>query len=225
MFRLSVVLLLLAGTASAQESDEGMVEARLVGDPSPVAAEQLRPQLVRRDHTTATVLGATSAIIGGVGLVASWSLYGARQAYRLKPRSSISESTMDTWTNIGAYSFWIGASSSAFIVTAEYILLPESNDVPTLAWFAGGGGLVLAAVGVGFAVGGSHCAPQATRPGADLYLACSAGTADSLFGSLLLISSVPLINAPILYLLRKAFAGAPEPLSIGPGSLVVSGRF
>lgn len=219
-------LILLSSAASAQEDPEaGLVDAVLTGDTATQSAEQLRPQLVYRDHTTATVVGASAAVIGGVGLVSAWALYIARQNYRLRPRSTVDAHTIDSWSTMGAFSFWIGAGSSALLITSEYALLPESNSTPTLAWFAGGGGLILAAVGVGYAVGGTHCAPTAVRPGADILLACSSSASDAMFGSLLLVTSAPLLAAPITYLLRKAFAGAPESLSVGPGSLQVSGRF
>lgn len=219
-------LLLISSVASAQDDPEaGLVDAVLTGDTATHEAELIRPQLVRRDHTSAVVIGASSAVIGGIGLVVSWSVYAARQSYRLTPRSVVSRDTVDNWTRQGAWSFWVGAGSSALIVASEYLLLPESDSVPTLAWFAGGGGLILAAVGVGYAVGGTHCAPTAVRPGADILLACSSGAADALLGPMLIISSTVLLNVPLTYLFRKAFAGAPESLSIGPGNVSLGGRF
>lgn len=220
-----IALLIGFGRAVAQDPEDGLVSANLVGDESTVAPPVLRPQLVRRDHTSAVVIGASSAVIGGVGLVSAWALYIARANFRLTPRSVVTRDTLDSWTTQGAYSFWIGAGSSALIVTAEALLLPESDSVPFLGWFAGGSGLVLAAVGVGYAVGGTHCAPTAVRPGADILLACSSMGSDAMFGSLLLVTSAPLMAVPITYLLRKAFAGAPESLSFGVGRVDVSGRF
>lgn len=220
-----VGMLLLSSVASAQDPEIGLQDARLVGDESTVAPTVLRPQLVYRDHTTATIVGASAAVIGGVGLVSAWALYIARANFRLSPRSVVTASTMREWTSQGAWSFWIGAGSASLIVASEYFLLPESDSTPTLAWMAGGGGLILAAVGVGYAVGGTHCAPTAVRPGADILLACSSPAADSLFGYALLLTSAPLINVPLTYLFRKAFAGAPESLSFGVGRVDVSGRF
>lgn len=226
MIRLTCALLLLSSVAYAQEDPEaGLVDAVLTGDTATHEAELIRPQLVRRDHTTGTVIGASAAVIGGVGLVSAWALYIARANFRLTPRAVVTASTMREWTSQGAWSFWIGAGSSSLIAASEYLLLPESDSVPFLGWFAGGSGLVLAAVGVGYAVGGTHCAPTAVRPGADILLACSSMSSDAMFGSLLLVTAAPLMAVPITYLLRKAFAGAPDSLSIGPGSLQVSGRF
>jgi hypothetical protein len=217
--------LLFASTAVAQDPEDGLTDAKLVGDPSTEPAPILRPQLVAHDRTTPIVIGATSAIVGGIGLVSAWSVYVARNSYRLTPRTSISRDTISSWQTQGAWSFWLGAGSSALLVASEYLLLPESTEVPTLGWFAGGAGLIVAAVGVGYAVGGTHCSPTAVRPGADIYLACSSMASDQVFGDLLIFSSLPLLNVPLTYLLRKAFAGAPDSLSIGPGSLQVRGRF
>lgn len=220
------LVLLMAHAVSAQEDPEaGLVDAVLTGDTATHEAALIRPQLVRRDHTTGTAIGASAAVIGGVGLVSAWALYIARANFRLTPRSVVTASTMREWTSQGAWSFWIGAGSSSLIVVSEYLLLPESAEVPTLAWMAGGGGLVLAAVGVGYAVGGTHCAPTAVRPGADILLACSSGVADALLGPLLIVSSTVLLNVPLTYLFRKAFAGAPESLSFGPSGIQLRGRF
>lgn len=221
----AVFLIAFSGLALAQDPEDGLVEARLTGDTATVASEPIRPQLVHHDRTTPVVFGASATVIGGIGLVTSFALYIARANYRLRPRSTVDAHTIDSWSTMGAFSFWIGTGSSVLLITSEYALLPESDSTPALAWFAGGGGLILAAVGVGYAVGGTHCAPTATRPGADILLACSSGSADALFGSLLLVSSAPLLNVPLTYLFRKAFAGAPESLSIGPGNVSIGGRF
>lgn len=224
---LTLVAMLLAAPAFAQDSDsdDGLVEARLVGEQSPYVAPVLRPQLVHHDHTTPIVIGASAAVLGGVGLVAGWSVYFARQAYRMRPWYSLSDETVGSWTEMGGFSFWFTASSSALLVTSEYLLLPESRDVPTLAWIAGGVGLGVAAVGLGFAVGGTHCGPQQIKPGADLLLACDSVTSDATFGPMLAFTALPLINVPLVYLFRRLFAGAPESLSVGPRGVSWSGRF
>lgn len=220
-------LLLASTTAYAQEDDpeQGLVEGHLIGGEATQAAPVIRPQLVTHDRTTPAIIGGISAAVGGMGLIASFVVYAARQNYRLRPWRSISDSTISSWETQGAVSLWMGVGASGLLITSEYLLLPESLDTPTLAWFAGAAGVGVAAVGLGFWVGGTHCGPQASSPGADLILACSAGTADAEFGPLLIASAMPLINIPLVYLLRKAFAGAPESLSIGPGGVNFSGRF
>lgn len=229
MTRLAVIaaLLLTASSAFAQDDDpeRGLVEGHLVGDQSPTAAPVLRPQLVHHDHTTPIVIGASLTIAGTLSLIGGWSLYVARQNFRERYWSTLSDDTIGTWRDLGAWSFWMTGAGASMLVAGEYLLLPESRDVPVLAWLAGAGGVTLAAVGIGFAAGGQHCGPQKVSPGADLLLACDSGTADALFGPALILSSLALVNVPLVYLLRKAFAGAPESLSFGPGSVSLTGRF
>lgn len=221
----TMVLLAFSPAAYAQDSESGLVDANLVGDQSPVASEMVRPQLVSRNRGAPAVIGGVSAAVGGLALVGAWSVYIARTSYRMTPRVSLSNDVIDSWSTMGAWSWWLGVGASSLLVTSEYLLLPESLDVPTLAWIAGGAGVALAAVGIGYAVGGESCGPERVAPGANLRLACTAATADSVFGGLLILTALPLINVPAVYLFRKLFAGAPESLSIGPGSVEWRGRF
>lgn len=220
-------LLLTASLAFAKDNDPetGLTEGHLIGEAEPVAPAVLRPQLVHHDHTTVPVVGGIAAVTGGVALIGAWSLYVARQNYRLTYRSTLSNDVVDEWTSMGAWSLWMGVFASASLVASEYLLLPDERDVPWWAWLSGGVGLGVAAVGVGFAVGGSHCGPVAIRPGADLQLACSAGTADAEFGPLLMLTALPLISLPIVFLTRKLFAGAPESLSFTGHGVSLRGVF
>lgn len=184
-------------------------------------------KLVKRDVRTPKILGATLAIAGSVTLVGAWVTYVARQSYRLRARRDLAADEVATWEGQGTWAFWLGMTSAAALVGSEYALLPETKDVPTLAWVGGLAGLATGAIGAGYVIGGMHCAPLAIRPGAAIPRACLSGTADNVFGLLLLQTSLPLLNLPLTYLLRAAFASAPEPLTfqVGPGSLTVRGRF
>lgn len=226
-FLLYIAAFLLAPMSAAAQEDweAGLTEARLVGDTDPVAPAVHRPQLKAPASKAPVVIGVSAAIGGGIGLVASWAMYIARQNYRQRTWLTVSDSTVSEWEGQGEASLWLGVGGSALLVTSEYLLLPESRDVPGFAWISGAVGLGVAAVGVGFAVGGSHCGPQALTPGALLHTACMSGTADALFGTLLMLTAAPFLNVPVTYLLRKAFAGAPESLSFGPGSVQLRGRF
>lgn len=222
-FAMAIAMLLAASSVHAQENPEaGLVQGHLITG-EPVKAEVLRPQLVHHDHQTPVIVGGVAAVTGGIALVASWSLYIARQNYRLRYWTNLDKDTIGNWENMGAWTLWMGGFGAASLVASEYLLLPESRDVPWWSWLAGGVGLGVAAVGVGFAVAGEKCAPVAIKPGTDLRLACSAGTADGIFGWELMLTAMPLINFPLTYLFHRLFAGAPESLSIGPMS--VSGRF
>lgn len=225
-FLLATALLLAANSVRAQEDPEaGLTEGHLLGDPSAQPVALKRPQLVYHDRKTPKIIGATAAIGGGVALIGAWALYVSRENYRLRYWSTLSNETIDTWSSLGAWSLWMGVGASALLVTSEYLLLPESRDVPTLAWVGGAIGVGVAAVGVGFMAGGTHCAPVAIRPGAELNLACSAGTSDAVFGPLMIASAMPLFALPMVYLTRQLFAGAPDSLSLGPGGIVISGKF
>jgi hypothetical protein len=186
-----------------------------------------RNKVVKRDTRTPKIVGASLAIAGGVSLVGAWATYVARQNYRLRSRRSLPADDIASWESQGAWAFWLGMGGAAALVGSEYVLLPEAKDVPTLAWIGGLAGLVTGAVGAGFFIGGTQCAPLAVRPGAVIPKACLSGTADDVFGLLLIQTSLPLLNLPLTYLLRSAFATEPEPLTfeVGPGSLTVRGTF
>jgi hypothetical protein len=138
----------------------------------------------------------------------------------------VTRANLDEWEGLGAWSLWLGVGGATAVVAGEYLVLPEANGVPTLAWIAGAAGLGVAAIGAGFWGGGTHCAPSPVRPGVIFQQACTAGTSDLIFGPLLMLTSAGLLNIPVTYLVRDAFY-TPEPLSlqVGPGSLTVGGRF
>jgi hypothetical protein len=224
---LFLATLLLSTSAFAQESDPemGLTIGRLEGDASPTPAAVERPQLVHRNRTLPVVVGGVSLGLGALSLVGSWSVYFARQSYRMRAWPSLTNSVVDNWSRQGAWSLWLGVGAAGLLVTSEYMLLPDSREVPMVAWLVGVAGVAVAAVGIGFVVGGEACPPQEVRPGANLRLACTAATSDALFGHLLGLSSVALINAPVTYLVRSLFRGAPESLSFGVGNVQLSGRF
>ena len=223
--------LLVASVAHAQdngspEPGEELTVARLVSDSEDVSEPPiLRPQLVHHDRKAVVVTGVAASLIGVGFFVASWAVYVARQDYRLRAHSVVDPNVIDSWESRGAWALWLSVGSAASFVAAEYILLPEERDVPTLAWFAGGAGLITAAIGLVYSVGGTHCAPQAAAPGASLLRDCQSGTADALFRPMLLLTSAPLLNVPLTYLLRSLFAEAPESLSFTPSGILVRGTF
>lgn len=225
-----LAVLLVASAARAQEvadaADDQLTPAQLISDPTQTfAATPLRPQLVYSDRKVVIATGVSAAVLGAGSLVASWAVYIARQNYRLRPWPEVDAAHVDQWETLGAWALWLAVGSATTIVAAEYLLLPEERTVPTIAWLAGGAGLITAAVGLAYSVGGTHCAPQASAPGASLTRECQSGTADALFGPMLLLASVPLLNAPLTYLLRELFAGDPEPLSFTPSGIAVRATF
>ena len=208
----------VAAQPADDEFEDGLVEVPVSGDPFP-GPTYLRPQLIDPPSRVPTIIGASLAIAGGVSVIGAGAVYVARQNYRLEPRSVLGRDVIDSWETMGTWSLWMGMLGGSSLVASEYLLLPETQGVPTLAWIGGLAGLVTAAVGVGYWVGGTHCAPVAIGPGAEIPKACLSGTADAIFGPLLISTALPLINWPLTTLMRELFAGPPASLTWnrGPG--------
>jgi hypothetical protein len=219
----------LACPAAAQDEetpDDQLTASRLLSDPNEVTAPiAVRPQLVQHDRMTKGVMGFTTGLVGASTLVASWAIYAARQTYRLRPWSQVNSSVNEGFESRGTWAMWLGLGSSAHFVAAEYLLLPEARAVPTLAWFAGGMGLVTAGVGLAFTLGGDHCGPQPYAPGGVIIRSCESAISDALFGPMLMFAAVPLLNVPVTYLLRSVLADTPTSLSVTPHGLSASFAF
>jgi hypothetical protein len=137
----------------------------------------------------------------------------------------VTPAVSDGFETRGTWTLWLGVGSAVSLVAAEYLLLPEAQTVPLPAWLLGGVGVVAAASGTAFAVVGSHCSPQAHSPGSRIDQGCLSGTSDVLFGPLLLLASVPLLNLPLTYMLRSVFASEKTlSVTVAPGMLLLSGR-
>lgn len=204
--------------------ESGLVSIPIEGNQVMPGPTYARPQLIHKDTSTRPTVGTVAALAGGLTLAGGWVMYVVRQDTRLQVRSELG-GAVDTWETQGAWAMSLTGFGSANLVASEYLLLPESKNVPFLAWLGGLGGAVTAAVGVGYIAGGTHCGPLALKPGAEIPLGCMSGTSDALFGWQLLMSSAPLLNLPLTYLLRKAFAGPAESLTLGPGGVKLVGRF
>jgi hypothetical protein len=190
---------------------------------TPSAAPRLKSQLVERDTKTPKVIGAVSGIAGGLSLVAAWTLYIARQNTRLEPRYTVTADDVSHWEALGTWNLGLAAGGAAGLIAAEYLLLPPSDSVPFFAWLGGAAGLGGAAIGAGYLLGASSCAPIAIGPGAQVPQACLSGVADKMFGVTLLLTAAPLLNLPFVYLLRDAFSGPAESLTLSPTG--ISGKF
>lgn len=204
--------------------EEGLVEVSIQGNEVMPGPSYTRPQLVYKDTTTGNTVGTIAAIGGTLSLAAGWVIYVARQNYRLTPRFELGDAP-DTWRAQGMWAMSLAGFGAANLVASEYLLLPESRSVPTLAIIGGAAGVAVAAVGVGFMVGGTTCGPLAYQPGSEFPVACMSGTADAIFGPLLLMTAAPLLNWPLTYLLRAAFGGKPESLTFTPRGVHFSTRF
>jgi len=114
-----------------------------------------------------------------------------------------------------------GASAT---IAGEALALPDERSVPTLAWIAGGVGVVVGAVGLGYALGGTHCAPISTGPGSMFRRECGAVTSDAMFGTMLAIWSLPLMAPVVIYVIRDALR-QDVALTFAPGGVTLHGSF
>jgi len=213
---LIVALCLLTNTARADRDpdfESGLVSIPVEGSQVLPGPSYARNQLITQDTTTRPTVGAIAAVAGGLSLVSGWVFYVARQNVRLTPRLELG-SSIDTWENLGVWSLSLTGFGAANLIAAEALLLPESKGVPTLAIIGGVAGLAGAAVGAGFILGGTHCAPVAYTPGSQFPVSCMSGTSDAIFGWNVLLTSAPLLALPIVYALRRLFAGAPDSLTM-----------
>ena len=222
----TLAVLLLASTARADRDPEfeaGLTSVPIQGDQVLPGPQYQRNQLVYKDTKTATTVGTAAAIGGTLSLIGGWVTYAARQQYRMRMREQLGDA-VDTWHTIGSWSLTLSGFGGANISASEYLLLSGSK-VTTLAWIGGVAGVAVAAIGVGFLVGGESCSPLAAFPGSTFPVGCMSATADKLFGIELLFTAAPLLNWPLSYVMRGLFAGPPESLSFNGTGLQWRGTF
>lgn len=209
-----LLLCVLTNTAHADrdpEFESGLVSIPIEGSQVLPGPSYSRPQLLYKDTHTATTVGTAAAIGGSLSLLGGWVVYVASQNYRLKIRSELGDS-VETWQTQRRWALTLAGFGAANLITSELTLLDGAKP-PLLAWIGGVAGVATAAIGVGFAVGGTHCSPIAVRPSAEIPIDCLSGTADAAFGPLILLSGAPLLALPLTYALRGLFAGRPESLT------------
>ena len=215
-----IAALLVASVAHAERDPEfeaGLTQVSVEGNQVLPGPTYSRPQLVVHDTKTATTIGTAAGLIGGLSLVGGWVLYVGRQNERLKMRQELTADAIRSWETIGTWSLTLTGFASANLITSEALLLDGSKP-PAPVWLGSVAGVGVAAIGLGFVVGGTHCGPLAYKEGATWPVACQSGTADALFGWNLLLSSLPLIALPITYWVRGLFAEQTS-LTLGPGSV------
>lgn len=172
------------------------------------------------------VLGAALGVVGLGGLITSWALYAERQDFRLTARPLITGEVLQDFDSRGAWMLGAASGGVAGLVAAEYLLLPASNStVPTAAWLVGAAGVGGAAVGLAYTISSDSCEPMSMAIGDRTSRACFSRTADGLFGPMLILSSLPLLNVPLVYLLRGWLGSSANAVSLTPSSIAVRGTF
>lgn len=223
---LTVTLGMLSSVAQAQSfSDLRDVPWANGSDTTTVVPTPPKMLDVTTKSKAPKLIGGSLALAGGLAMVGSLVFYVQRQNYRLMARRELTVENVEHWETQGAISVWLGLGGSAAVVASEYLLLPESKDVPTLAWIGGAVGVGVAAVGLGYLGSTEQCGPVAIQPGTAIRQSCFSATADPIFGRLLLSASMPLINLPLTYLLRDAFSGPAESLTLAPNGVTYTKVF
>jgi hypothetical protein len=171
------------------------------------------------------VIGSALGVLGVAGLITSWALYAERQAYRREARPAISDEVAQGFDARGTRMLAIGGTAAAGLVAAEYLVLPRADGVPLAAWLVGTAGGATAALGLAYALGGDACEPMAITVGERTSRACYAPTSDAMFGPILMLSSVPLLNVPLVYLMRGWLGSSAGAVSLTPSGFAVRGNF
>jgi hypothetical protein len=156
--------------------------------------------------------------LGIAGVATSWVFYAQRLDQRAADLSlELSFDARDRFRVAGHRSVLFGALGNAVLASSEYVLLPQARGVPSGAWVAAGGGVVLGGVGAVLAITQREC----SLPSA----ACTKFMSDPLFGELLMFHALPLLAAPLNYWLRGVL-NPPVRVELGLGGGVgVTGVF
>lgn len=168
------------------------------------------------------IAAGTLGVLGTGALVVSWAAYAKRFDLRTQLYfQSVPFGAQRDFRAAGNWTLTLAAAGSALLAAAEPLVLPRSDGMPMAGWLAGGAGVAVAAVGLGFGVFGRHCAPQVAVPGRP---GCGAFVADSVFGPLVALHAVPLFAVPITYAIRHWLENDSLEIGFGVDSVVLSGR-
>jgi hypothetical protein len=206
--------------AGQRRSDAGPAPVRLTPPVQPTPDQQAIAATSGEAVATANgfpVLGVAAATVGVVGLAVSWALFVERRAYRLREWNEVDASVASGYAQRGVWTLATAAAGAAALSASLYLLAPEAEGVPALAWVLGGVGLAAVAVGLGFVIGDEHCGPEIVLP---LREPCLSVRADSIFGLEIALTALPLITLPITYLVRTPTS--PVSLSLGGSATAMS---
>ncbi|MET0390788.1 MAG: hypothetical protein ABW321_32745 [Polyangiales bacterium] len=173
-----------------------------VEEPAPsvlAPATQSQPQLLA---------GILLAAAGSGGLATGWILYTMRHQFRVEALSLDDDADVDSMEVRPAKHYppsgWTLAAAGAglsVLTLSEYFWLPPARGVPAIAWVMGGLGVAVVATGIVLALLGPRCNDLAT---ASFPPECGAFNGDTIFGPLIALHALPLVNVPITYALRAA---------------------
>jgi hypothetical protein len=167
-----------------------------------------------------TIGGILTASAGLAGFGLSWAMYAQRHTIRSRSYSgNASYAVVDEYNSDASWALGAGAFGATALAASGVLLLPGGGDrIPAGAWAVGGAGVVLAGVGVGFAVAGSHCRLQSSEP-------CRGVAADPLLGPLLVLHAIPLLAVPAIYGFRLWLRPSGMALSVEGSLISLRGTF
>jgi hypothetical protein len=203
-----------SGGSAGSTSPSASAPALSSAPPAPPAPMPPRSQ----QHAAA---GAILAVVGGAGIAVSWVMYALRQPER---RALAEDSDRDAYRKLGVITLATGAVGNSLLSVSEFFWLPDDPGVPGMAWVASALGLGLGAAAFVLALTNSDCKLGDFRVG------CQRFTADHFLAPLIGLHALPLITAPLWYLLRAAVRPANLQLSVnsnarGSPSVVLQGWF
>ncbi len=211
----SAAMTVLPPSAAALQAPSASDVAARAAEPT----EEARP-LHEQTHPLA---GAALALLGAGGMVTGWVLYADRQS--LRTPLVFTPGTYASFRDRGPMALLAGGLGAGVLALSDYLWLPNQAGTPGWSYAVGAAGLALGATGAGFAIFGQHCEIGAAP------VACQGFTADSTFGPMLALQSLPLLAVPITYLLRKAVHGGTSHLQVSAevhdraASFSLQGRF
>ncbi len=208
------------------ETDGSVTEQVVVEPTAPPSSEvHERPaQLLPTRSPLEFVAGTSLVVVGAGALAVGWVLYAQRYSLRTEVYAgNVPYSSRDRFAGLGIAALGVSTLGALLVASAEPFLVSDDGSIPTAAWVLAGGGLALAAAGLGFGLA-HHCEPHVMSQ-----LGSSCGFAnDATFGPLLALHAVPLLALPAMYGLRQLLGGGGT-VVLGfdgtSGRLAVSGAF
>lgn len=169
------------------------------------------------------VTAGAFGVTGAGALVVSWVAYAQRFDLRTQLYfGEVPYETRSQFAGAGVWTLSLGATGGALLAAAEPWVLPRADGIPTAAWVAGGAGVAVAALGLGFGVFDRHCSPEVTVAGQP---GCGQFATDAVFGPLLALHAMPLLAVPITYLVRRWRENEDLEISLGGQSITIRGSF
>jgi hypothetical protein len=166
---------------------------------APRATEGAEPEPPNQQNA---LLGAALAVIGTGGIATGWVLYALRYEYRNDQLTHAEDAAVSAarYNPQPAWALGVTAAGALMFSWSEYFWLPNANEIPALAWVAGGLGSAVGLLGLGFSVFGDRCTGGSGD--GSFALGCSRLHSDVIFGPMIALNALPLLSVPLAYAIR-----------------------